>query len=75
MVAEIYSTPTCGQCVMAKGMLKAKDIPFTEYTVGKDVEKATLEERIGSPIRSVPQIFLDDEYVGGLQELRAKIAA
>ena len=73
MTAEIYSTPTCGQCVMAKGLLKSKDIPFVEYTVGKDVEKAELEERIGSPVRSVPQIFMDGSYVGGLTELKAKV--
>lgn len=74
MVAEIYSTPACGQCVQAKGLLKSKDIPFTEYTVGKDVDKSALEARIGSSIRSVPQIFMDNEYVGGLNELKAKVA-
>ncbi len=75
MTAEIYSTPACGQCVMAKNVLKSKEIPFTEYTVGKDVQKAELEERVGNPVRSVPQIFMDNEYIGGLDQLRAKIAA
>lgn len=74
MTAEIYSTPACGQCVMAKNILKSKDIPFTEYTVGKDVQKAELEERVGTAVRSVPQIFMDNEYVGGLEQLRAKMA-
>lgn len=74
MTAEIYSTPACGQCVQAKGLLKAKDIPFVEYTVGKDIDKAALEARIGTSIRSVPQIFMNDEYVGGLNELKAKVA-
>lgn len=74
MTAEIYSTPACGQCVQAKGLLKSKDIPFVEYTVGKDIDKASLEERIGTSIRSVPQIFMDNEYVGGLNELKAKVS-
>ena len=74
MTAEIYSTPSCGQCVQAKGILKSKEIPYVEYTVGKDVDKSTLEERVGYPVRSVPQIFMDGDYVGGLQELRAKVA-
>lgn len=74
MTIEIYSTPACSQCMQAKSILKSKDIPFTEYTVGKDVEKAVLEERVGSPVRSVPQIFKDDSYLGGLNELRAAIA-
>lgn len=75
MTAEIYSTPACSQCVMAKNILKSKEIPFTEYTVGKDVQKSELEERVGNPVRSVPQIFMDNEYVGGLDQLRAKVAA
>lgn len=74
MKAVIYSTPTCGQCVMAKNLLKSKDIPYEEYTVGKDVEKSVIEEKIGAPIRSVPQIFMNDEYVGGYKELMAKVA-
>lgn len=74
MTAEIYSTPACGQCVIAKNLLKSKEIPYTEYTVGKDVDKSTIEARIGNSIRSVPQIFMDDEYVGGLKELQAKVA-
>lgn len=74
MAAEIYSTPACGQCVMAKNILKSKEIPFTEYTVGKDVQKAELEQRVGAAVRSVPQIFMDNEYVGGLEQLRAKVA-
>jgi glutaredoxin 3 len=74
MSVEIYSTPSCGQCVQAKGILKSKEIPFVEYTVGKDIQKDELEARIGSSIRSVPQIFMDGAYVGGLTELRAKMA-
>jgi glutaredoxin len=73
MTAEIYSTPACGQCVMAKNVLKSKEIPFTEYTVGKDVQKAELEERVGNPVRSVPQIFMDGNYLGSLPELTSFI--
>lgn len=75
MSAEIYSIPACGQCVIAKNILKSKEIPFTEYTVGKDVQKSELEQRVGNPVRSVPQIFMDNEYIGGLDQLRAKVAA
>lgn len=74
MSAEIYSTPSCGQCVTAKQLLTSRDIPYTEYTIGKDASKDEVEARVGSSIRSVPQIFMNDEYVGGLNELKAKIA-
>lgn len=71
---EIYSTPACSQCMQAKSILKSKSMEFTEYTVGKDVEKSVLEERVGTAVRSVPQIFINDAYVGGLTELKAHIA-
>ncbi|MFA6609004.1 MAG: glutaredoxin family protein [Candidatus Paceibacterota bacterium] len=36
---EIYSTETCHFCHMAKDWLKEKNIPFTDYNVGSDLEK------------------------------------
>ena len=36
---EIYSTPSCHFCHMAKDWLTTKNIPFTDYNVGEDMEK------------------------------------
>lgn len=74
MQVEIYSTPACGNCAVAKNLLKSKSIEFTEYTVGVDAQKTELEARVGSPVRSVPVVFVDNAFVGGLNELRARIA-
>jgi glutaredoxin 3 len=74
MNVEIYSTPSCGNCNIAKNLLKAKGINFSEYSVGVDVQKSEIESRVGGPVRSVPVVFIDDRFVGGLQELRASIA-
>jgi glutaredoxin 3 len=70
MEAEVYSSPACSQCMQAKSILKSKNIPYTEYTIGKDVDKTILEERIGATVRSVPQIFVNDEYIGSLVDLK-----
>ncbi len=40
MAVTMYSTPTCGYCRMAKNYLKEKNVPFTEYNVATNSEKA-----------------------------------
>jgi alkyl hydroperoxide reductase subunit F len=65
---QIYSLEWCPYCIKAKALLKAKDIPYRETDVTYDREQAIeMVERSGR--NSVPQIFLDDEHVGGYAEL------
>jgi glutaredoxin len=40
MAVTLYSTPTCGFCRMAKSYLQNKNIPYTEYNVASNSEKA-----------------------------------
>lgn len=75
MKVEIYSTPSCGQCNIAKSMLKAKNIEFIEYVVGQNAEKSDIETRCDCIVRSVPQIFINDSHVGGVNELRERLTA
>jgi glutaredoxin 3 len=72
MPAEVtvYTTRICGYCVAAKRLLKAKNVPFKEVDVTGDPEKrAWLRQMTGR--RTVPQIFIADESIGGYQELAA----
>ncbi len=39
-MVTIYTTPTCGYCAMAKSYLKEKNIPFQEFDVSANQEKA-----------------------------------
>jgi alkyl hydroperoxide reductase subunit F len=65
---QIYSLEWCPYCIKAKALLKAKDIPYRETDVTFDRELALeMIERSGR--NSAPQIFLDDEHVGGYAEL------
>jgi len=66
----IYSTQFCPYCVRAKSLLKSKGVEFEDIRV--DIER----ERYGEMIRlagrsSVPQIFIDDDHVGGCDDLYA----
>ncbi|MGH7058592.1 MAG: glutaredoxin 3 [Acetobacteraceae bacterium] len=66
---ELYTTPFCPYCHRAKALLKRKGVAFTEIDVtmvpGAREEMVT---RSGGR-RTVPQIFIDGEGIGGSDEL------
>ena len=70
---EIYSTPSCHFCHMAKDWLNEKQIPFVDYNVGEDKEKRKeMVEMTGQ--LGVPVIKIGDEIMIGFnQEQMAKI--
>ena len=71
--AEVWSQTNCPACQEAKRLLTSFGIEYTEQMIGENVTKKDLIEKVPNA-RSVPQIFLDGEYVGGLTELKKKLA-
>ena len=68
---EVYSTAVCPYCVAAKNLLKARGLEWTEVRVDTDPEqRETMLARSGGA-RTVPQIFVNDQHVGGFEELAA----
>ena len=68
---EIYTTPFCGYCHMAKRLLKGKGIAFSETNVLLNPSlRIAMAQRAGGR-RSVPQIFIGQTHVGGCDELYA----
>ncbi len=68
---EIYTTPFCGYCHMAKRLLKGKGIAYVETNVLLNPSlRAAMMQRTGGR-RSVPQIFIGRTHVGGCDELYA----
>ncbi|MDE2235715.1 MAG: glutaredoxin 3 [Gammaproteobacteria bacterium] len=66
----IYSTRICGYCMRAKAVLQSKHLKYTEYLVDLDPSRRQeMEQKSGR--RSVPQIFIGDNHVGGYEELHA----
>ena len=65
----IYSTPTCPYCKRAKDHLTQKGIPYTEYDVAADREKA--KEMIQkSKQMGVPVIIVDGEIIVGFNQVK-----
>jgi glutaredoxin 3 len=68
---DIYTTPTCGYCRMAKQLLTRKNVAYREIDVASDAaRRAEMMSRSGGG-RTVPQIFIGDTHVGGCDDLYA----
>jgi len=68
---EVYSTAVCPYCVAAKNLLKAKGLAWDEVRV--DADPAQLQAMLARSggRRTVPQIFVNDQHVGGYDDLVA----
>jgi len=79
--AEIWTrqSPQCPYCTRAKALLHQLNIPYQEYILGTPADptlephqqlgdRDTLLQRAPNA-RTVPQIWLDGEYVGGYDDL------
>lgn len=70
MSVQVYSTRACAYCVRAKRLLEERGIPFEEIDVTFNHElRDWLVSKTGQ--RTVPQIFIHGEPIGGFQELHA----
>ena len=67
---EIYTTPSCPYCVRAKRLLQERGIPYEEFDVAEDAGlRQAVMARSGR--RTVPQIFIGGQAIGGFEELAA----
>ncbi len=65
----IYTTPICPYCVRAKSLLKKKGAPFEEIDVFMDSAARDEMESKSNGRRTVPQIFIGSQHVGGCDDL------
>ena len=66
---EIYTWSTCPFCRRAKALLDKKGAAYAEYDItGDDAARAKMVERTGGA-KSVPQIFINDQLIGGCDDL------
>ena len=73
MKAIVWSKDQCPYCVQAKSLLESKGIEYEERNIMHGTyTKEQLLEAVPTA-RTLPQIFLDEEYVGGFNELRKKL--
>lgn len=68
---EVYSTAICPYCVRAKKLLRKKGVSFQDIDVMMHPERRKEMTRRAQGATSVPQIFIDNEHVGGCDDLMA----
>ena len=61
----IYTGDLCVHCDWAIELLNRKNIKFTEYNVTKDAVKREEMFKKSNGAKTVPQIFIDEDLVGG----------
>ena len=68
---EIYTTMFCPYCARAKALLEKKGVRYEDYDLDVDgSRRKEMIQRAGGRT-SVPQIFIDDEHIGGSDDLVA----
>ena len=68
MKAIVWSNVGCTYCEQAKKLLESKDIEYEERNLAEGWSVQQLHEVVPGA-RTVPQIFVDDKYVGGYNQL------
>ena len=65
----IYGRSSCGFCTMARQLCEIRKYDYRYIDmVEEGITKEDLAQKFGFPVRTVPQIFVGDEYVGGFDE-------
>jgi glutaredoxin 3 len=68
---EVYSTSYCPYCIRAKGLLERKGVEFVEIDVTDDPVLRAQMVKLAGGRRTVPEIFINGEIIGGCDELFA----
>ncbi len=66
---EVYTTSYCPYCMRAKALLRNKGVTFEEFDVTDDPELRAKMVKLAGGRRTVPEIFINREIIGGYDEL------
>jgi glutaredoxin 3 len=72
MIVTIYTRENCPNCITAKQLLTVKNIPYNEVDIEFGERLANFLKEFPDA-RQMPQIFINDQRVGGLAGLRAAL--
>ena len=65
---EIYGTSNCSKCVDVRELLDRKQVEYIDYLIDlMPLEKDEMIRRTG--LKYYPQIFINDEHIGGEEAL------
>jgi len=68
---DIYTSKICPYCIKAKNLLESKGVDYQEFRTDQDGTLAEEAVKRSGGKRTVPQIFIDGNHVGGCDELYA----
>lgn len=66
---EIFTGPGCGYCMAAKALLERHGLKFIELDISAPEHVAAFRDRLPR-VKSIPQIFINGEHVGGYEDLQ-----
>ena len=70
----VWTKPGCPFCDMAKTLLDQKGIEYEERNIGNGWTREQLIEAVPTA-KTVPQVFLDNKYIGTYQHLKEHFSA
>ena len=70
-IVTIYTGPFCNYCDAAKRLLSRNNAKYNEIDISKVAGAMDEMIRKAKRKRTIPQIFFDDEHIGGYDEARA----
>jgi len=65
---EIFTGPGCSYCDRAKTALRERGLVFVERDIGDEIVLTEFRDRLPR-VKSIPQIFIDGEHIGGFDDL------
>ena len=70
MTIVIYSKPNCIYCDKSKALVKGLGLTYEEKMFGKDFNSPEeLYEAVGKKVRTMPQVMIDNQLIGGYNQL------
>ena len=72
MKAVVWSKPACPFCVKAKNLLKNRGIEYEERNIAEGHKIEDLLALVPNA-KTMPQIWLDEEHIGGYSDLQEKL--
>ena len=67
----VYTTTVCPYCVRAKQLLERKGVEYKEINLSKEDPQVRLDLMQRTNHRTVPQIFINEQFIGGFDQLYA----
>ena len=70
-IVELYTSPFCGYCIVAKRLLVDRNLNYIEVDLSSEPNRRSEMLSRSGGSHTVPQIFINNQHVGGCDELQA----